>query len=109
MITKDFIKIQRKLIEKKIELLQKEISQNKKYEDLGSTDEDKAKEFENFEERTALSRSEKKEIKNLKNALGRIDKGTYGKCKVDGEPIEIGRLKIYPEAEYCATHAKTNQ
>lgn len=109
MITKDFINKQRKLIEKKIELLQKEISQNNKFEDLGSTDEDKAKEFEDFEEKAALGRNEKKEVKNLINALNRIDKNTYGKCKVDGEPIEIGRLKAYPEAEYCATHAKKNQ
>ena len=97
------------MIEKKIKLLQREISQNKRYEDLGSTDEDKTREFEEFEEKAMLNRNAKKEIKNLKSALDRIDKGTYGRCKVDGEPIEIGRLKIYPEAEYCAAHAKRKQ
>ena len=109
MITKKFIEKQRKIIEKRIELLRSEASKNSGYDDQGSTDEDKAKEFEDFEEKMALGKNIKVEIKNLMSALKRIDSGSYGKCKVDGEPIELARLSAYPEAEYCATHAKTSK
>lgn len=109
MINKEFMEKQRKMIERKIELLRGEASKNSGYDDQGSTDEDKAKEFEDFEEKTALGKNIKVEIKNLMGALRRIDSGSYGKCKADGEPIELGRLKVYPEAEYCVTHAKTNK
>ncbi len=106
MITKEFIEKQKLVIEKRIRNLQKDISENKKFVDLGSTDEDKTKEFEEFEEKIALMKSAKREINNLRKALKRIDEGSYGKCKVDGGPIEIGRLKAYPEAELCAEHAQ---
>jgi RNA polymerase-binding transcription factor DksA len=109
MITKDFIKKQRRKIEKKIEELKGELKKNRRYDDLGSTDEDKAKEFEDFEEKIALGKSAKTEIKNLESALERIDNSSYGKCAVDGEPIELSRLKAYPEARYCATHAKSKK
>jgi len=109
MISKEFIDSQKKLIENKIDFLSGELSKNKTYKDLGSTDEDRAKEFEDFEEKTALGKGENQEVANLKRALDRINAGTYGKCKVDGEPIEVGRLKAFPEAEYCASHAKTNK
>lgn len=109
MITKDFIREQRRKIEKKIALLKGELKKNRQYDDLGSTDEDKAKEFEDFEEKMALGKSAKNEIKNLEGALKRIANGSYGKCEVDGEPIELSRLKAYPEAKYCATHAKTEK
>jgi len=106
MITKDFIEKQRIVIRKKIESLNEVIEENRKFEEMGSADEDNAKEFEDFEERAALVKNAEKEISSLKRALKRIDQGTYGRCKVDGKPIEIGRLKAYPEAELCITHAK---
>jgi len=109
MITKDFITKQKDKIEKKIKFLQKEISEERKYQDLGSTDEDKAKEFEDLEERVAFIKSAESEIKNLNKALKKIERGEYGKCRVCGEIIEKKRLEIYPEAQYCATHAKEDK
>ena len=109
MNTNDFIEKQRVRIVKKIEQLKKELVRSQKYQDQGSTDEDKVKEFEVFEERAAISKNVEKELTNLVNALTRIDNGTYGKCKVDGGLIEQERLEVYPEAEFCASHAKDNK
>jgi RNA polymerase-binding transcription factor DksA len=30
--------------------------------------------------------------------------GTYGRCLVDGEPIELARLDAAPWAAYCRRH-----
>ena len=106
MITSEFIEKQKARITKKITELKGEIASNSKYQDQGSTDEDKAKEFEDFEGKMAINRNAEKELSNLESALKRIDDGSYGKCKVDGESIEKERLGIYPEAELCASHAK---
>ena len=37
-------------------------------------------------------------------ALRRIDDGTYGRCAVDGAPIEQNRLDAVPWAAYCVRH-----
>jgi len=37
-------------------------------------------------------------------ALGRIDKRTYGKCEVCGQPIAEARLEANPAATTCAAH-----
>jgi len=37
-------------------------------------------------------------------ALRRIDEGTYGRCLVDGGPIEPKRLDAVPWAAYCIEH-----
>ena len=40
----------------------------------------------------------------VQEALRRIDDGTYGKCVVDGGPIEAKRLDAVPWSEYCLKH-----
>lgn len=42
--------------------------------------------------------------KELRDALERIEKGTYGKCEVSGEPIEEDRLEANPAARTCKAH-----
>jgi RNA polymerase-binding transcription factor DksA len=37
-------------------------------------------------------------------ALARIEKRTYGKCEVGGEPIEEARLEADPAATTCTKH-----
>jgi DnaK suppressor protein len=43
-------------------------------------------------------------LKQVQEALGRIEDGTFGKCLVDGEPIEEKRLEAMPWAPYCLEH-----
>ena len=43
----------------------------------------------------------------IRAALGRVNDGTYGKCIVDGGPIEAKRLDAVPWTPYCLRHADT--
>jgi DnaK suppressor protein len=43
-------------------------------------------------------------LEQVRDALGRIEDGTYGKCIVDGRPIEEKRLKAVPWTPYCLEH-----
>ncbi|RJO66242.1 MAG: RNA polymerase-binding protein DksA [Myxococcales bacterium] len=44
---------------------------------------------------------ERKLILKLKDALNRIEAGTYGYCEICGEPIPASRLTARPEATVC--------
>src|SRR5580700_4750618 len=43
-------------------------------------------------------------LEQVRAALQRIENGSYGKCQVDGKPIEEMRLKQIPWAVYCLKH-----
>ena len=45
-------------------------------------------------------------LEQIGAALQRIENGSYGKCRVDGRPIEEKRLKQIPWAVYCLKHQK---
>ena len=40
----------------------------------------------------------------VRDALKRIEDGTFGKCLVDGGPIELKRLDAVPWTPYCLKH-----
>lgn len=40
-------------------------------------------------------------LRQVRDALQRIEAGTYGKCSACGRPIEAARLEAVPWAEYC--------
>lgn len=42
--------------------------------------------------------------KEVKHALEKIDRGSYGKCEVDGGAIEEERLEANPAARTCMAH-----
>ena len=41
------------------------------------------------------------ELKEIEEALKRIDKGSYGTCEMCDESISIGRLRAKPFAKFC--------
>jgi len=43
-------------------------------------------------------------LQQVRDALRRIEDGTFGRCVVDGEPIEPKRLDAVPWTPYCAKH-----
>ncbi|MGE3277928.1 MAG: TraR/DksA family transcriptional regulator [Vicinamibacterales bacterium] len=45
----------------------------------------------------------------VRDALQRIDAGTYGTCAVDGERISDKRLEAVPWAQYCLKHEEERQ
>jgi RNA polymerase-binding transcription factor DksA len=44
------------------------------------------------------------QLNEVREALERIDKGTFGICTVGGEAIEKERLEAIPSARTCKAH-----
>lgn len=60
--------------------------------------------IEEFEGNTAVLKQLEIRYNEVKGALERIESGTYGICKISGEPIEVERLEANPAAETCIAH-----
>ncbi len=69
-----------------------------------SDDNDMADRFEDFEERSSMVTTLQDRLNDIKRALGKIEKGTYGVCEISGEPIESDRLEANPAARTCKLH-----
>lgn len=63
---------------------------------------------DNYEQEFALDLmdSERKILREIDEALGRLEKGTYGICEGTGQRISKARLKAQPWARYCVEYAK---
>jgi DnaK suppressor protein len=53
-----------------------------------------------------LMDSERKLLKEIDDALQRIEQGTYGLCEGTGEQIQKARLEAQPWARYCVEYAR---
>ncbi len=51
-----------------------------------------------FDDNTAMVDQLEKQLTDVKDALSKIENGTYGTCEVSGEPIEADRLEANPAA-----------
>jgi DnaK suppressor protein len=67
------------------------------YGDASVADEDASEEFTEAESNSTT-------LQQVRDALQRIDNHTYGKCLIDGEPIEAKRLEALPWTPYCLKH-----
>jgi len=56
------------------------------------------------EERFAEAGADRTLLQEVRDALRRIEGGTFGACAVDGEPIEEERLIAVPWTQYCLKH-----
>jgi len=63
---------------------------------------------DNYEQEFALGLmdSERKLLRGIDDALGRIEQGTYGICEGTGKPIPKARLEAQPWAKYCIEYAR---
>jgi RNA polymerase-binding protein DksA len=63
---------------------------------------------DNYEQEFALGLmdSERKLLREIDDALGRIEKGLYGICEGTGKPIPKARLQAQPWARYCVEYAR---
>jgi len=53
-----------------------------------------------------LANGERKMLKKIDEALGRINDGTYGICQGTGQQISKARLEAKPWARYCVKYAE---
>ncbi len=99
----------KQIILKKIEKAQADLDLIKSayMNDLNNGTDDTSPTFKAFEEgsetmskeaNSALAIRQEKFIRDLKNALVRIESKTYGVCRVTGKLIEKERLKVVPHA-----------
>ena len=70
---------------------------------------EQATEAENDEVIDAIGNATRAEVEKIKQAIVRIDAGTYGICQGCGEPIKPERLAVMPYATLCIRCAETSQ
>lgn len=67
---------------------------------------EQAIEAENNEVLDAIGNATRDEVEKIKQAISRIDAGTYGICLICGEPIKKERLAALPYANQCLNCAR---
>lgn len=100
------------LVEKELEEIGRKNPDNKKdweaepadFDTDSADDSETADKFEEFEENSAVLNELEMRYNDLKDALKKIENGTYGICEVSGEPIEKDRLEANPAARTCKAH-----
>ncbi|OGG47759.1 hypothetical protein A3D66_00995 [Candidatus Kaiserbacteria bacterium RIFCSPHIGHO2_02_FULL_50_9] len=60
--------------------------------------------IEEYETRSGELKELEIRYNEVKGALERLEKGTYGICRIGGEPIEPERLEANPAATTCMKH-----
>ncbi len=63
-----------------------------------------AENIDEYEENTGILKELEIRLNEIKAALDRMKKGTYGLCIVSHEPIEADRLEANPAAATCKSH-----
>lgn len=72
-----------------------------KFEDIGTDEDENASEVEQYSDNLALEDTLEKQLKEVNDALKRMEKGNYGICENCNEEINIDRLRAYPAARTC--------
>lgn len=67
---------------------------------------ERASERENDEVLEGLDEMSLAEVHQIRQALKRIDNGSYGVCSTCGQPISAARLDAAPSAETCVVCAQ---
>ena len=74
---------------------------------LQSDEEEVADNIETFEENTAILKELEIRYNEVKSALERIAKNTFGKCSVCGKEIEEKKLEANPATTTCMEHVNS--
>ncbi len=67
----------------------------------GSNMEEKADEVEEYSSLLPVEHALEVKLKNINEALEKIEKGEYGKCEKCGKEISYEKLSIVPETKSC--------
>jgi len=74
-----------------------------KYVDFGRSEDENAAEVTMYSDNLSLERTLEKELRDVMNALSRIEGGTYGMCRYCGNPIPEQRLLARPTSSACVS------
>jgi RNA polymerase-binding protein DksA len=72
-----------------------------KFPDYGDKPDENAQEVDEYTTNLATEKLLETSLRDIENALERIEKGTYGICKYCGKEIDAKRLLIRPVASAC--------
>ena len=76
------------------------VGETKEGSPYGKKEEGASEAFE-LEKRLALEKRLMDTLAEVEHALRKFEKGTYGKCDICGQPIELERLEVLPQAGLC--------
>jgi DnaK suppressor protein len=65
---------------------------------------DRADQMEEYGNNNAILTDLEARYNEVLGAIAKLDDGTYGTCRVGGEPIEEDRLDADPSADTCKAH-----
>lgn len=65
-----------------------------------------AESIDEYEDNAGILKQLEVQYNNVKDALAKIDAGTYGICENNGHEIEEARLLASPSAKNCIKHMK---
>lgn len=71
------------------------------WEDYGDKEEENAAEVAAYSDSLGLEATFEPELREVIDALSRLDEGTYGLCKLCGKEISRPRLQARPMATLC--------
>jgi DnaK suppressor protein len=100
---KEMLLAEKTQLEAELSRLGKKINEKGDYEtvfpeNLGEHDEENATEVEQYTDNLAVEVSLETQLKDVLDALEKMDHGVYGIDEVTGEDIMIDRLRVYPAA-----------
>lgn len=72
-----------------------------KFQDIGDTPDENALEVTDYGNRLAVEEVLEKSLRDIKNALERVDEEGYGICKYCQKEIPVQRLLARPESNSC--------
>lgn len=68
------------------------------FENIGTDPDENATEVEEYADNIAIEGTLETELKDVNDALAKMETGTYGICEKTGEEIPADRLEAYPAA-----------
>jgi DnaK suppressor protein len=71
------------------------------FPDLGDKEDENANEVAQYSDNLTLERTLEKQLRDVNNALQRIDDGKYGVCKYCNKEISTERLEARPTSSAC--------
>lgn len=101
-IKKDLENRKKQIEEDLNDVAQKDDNEYKpKFPEFGDKPDENAQEISEYSTNIATEEVLEKSLRDINNALERIEKGTYGTCKYCGKTINAKRLQARPTASAC--------
>lgn len=71
------------------------------FSEIGTDEDENASEVEEYTDNLAVTTNLEKQLKEISEALERMENGTYGICENCSKEIPLERLRVYPAAKRC--------